>query len=370
MKAETKALHTRIDIDGSDPVVTPIFQASAFQSTSPYFYTRNNNPNIAELEEVVRTLESTNFAIATTTGMSAITLVLSLLKHGETLVINKDIYGCSYKLMQQFTERIGVKLIISDLSIEENIDRLEKVDMVLFETPTNPFLKTIPISYVAEKVKANNKNALVVVDNTWASPLFQHPCEIGADISLHSATKYFSGHSDIMGGVILMDDEKLHQKVKDLRFYYGAILAPQSAWLLRRSLQTFGIRMRAHQKTTLVMRDFLETIPEIEKVYYPKLDEKQLNGYATLLFFDLKKDRVKHYPEFAKNLELFVTGTGMACVTSMIAQPYTGSHASMNSEEKESMGLKDSLIRLSFGLEDVEDLKNDLEKGFESLRKF
>lgn len=369
MKAETKALHTRVDIKDSDPVVTPIFQASAFQASSPYFYTRNNNPNIEEFEQVVKTLENTNHAIATTTGMSAITLVLNLLKHGQTLVVNKDIYGCSYKLMQHFTDHLGVKLIISDLSILENIDELPKVDMVLFETPTNPFLKTIPISFVAEKIKAKNKNALIVVDNTWATPMFQHPCEIGADISLHSATKYFSGHSDIMGGMILMDDKDLYQKIRDLRFYFGAILAPQSAWLLRRSMQTFGVRMRAHQNTTIEIKAFLEAIPEIEKIYYPQLDENQLSGYGTLLFFDLESKYVKHYPAFAKSLELFDTGTGMACVTSMIAQPFTGSHASMNSKEKEEMGLKENLIRLSFGLEDCEDLKNDLQKGFEKLRK-
>lgn len=370
MKAETKALHTRINIDGSDPVVTPIFQASAFQSSSPFFYTRNNNPNIAELEDVVKTFEKCNFAIATTTGMSAITLVLSLLKHGQTLVVNKDIYGCSYKLMQQFTDRMGMELIISDLSIEENIDLLPPADMVLFETPTNPFLKTIPISYVAKKVKDKNKNALVVVDNTWATPLFQKPCELGADISLHSATKYFSGHSDIMGGVVLMDREDLYQKVKDLRFYYGAILAPQSAWLLRRSMQTFAIRMRAHQQTTLVLKAYLESIPEIKKLYYPKLDKHQLSGYGTLLFFELDENLVNHYPKFAESLELFDTGTGMACVTSMIAQPFTGSHASMNPEEKEGMGLSENLFRLSFGLEDAEDLKNDLDQAFQKLRNY
>lgn len=370
MNPETKALHTRIDISNSDPVVTPIFQASAFQSSSPFFYTRNNNPNIQEFEEVVSALEKTEYAIATTTGMSAITLVISLLKHGQKLVVNKDIYGCSFKLMQQFTDRIGIELITTNLSIEANIDSLPKVDMVLFETPTNPFLKTIPISYVAKKVKAKNKKALVVVDNTWATPLFQKPCELGADISLHSATKYFSGHSDVMGGCILTDNETLFKQIKDLRFYFGAILAPQSAWLLRRSMQTFGARMRIHQQTTLELKAFLEDIPEIEKVYYPKLEDAQLKGYGTLLFFDLQAKYVKHYSKFAKALELFDTGTGMACVTSMIAQPFTGSHASMSDQEKYDMGLQENLIRLSFGLEAVEDLKNDLIAGFKLLRKF
>jgi cystathionine gamma-lyase/homocysteine desulfhydrase len=364
----TKALHIKVDINGADPVVTPIFQNSAFEASSPFFYTRKDNPNIKEIETVIATLEETPWCIACTTGMSAITMAISLLVPGDTLVVNKDIYGCSFKLFQKFTQRLNIQLIITDLSVEENISTLPKeTRMVIFETPTNPFLKTIDIKKVSDKIKSQNKKALVVVDNTWGTPLYQQPLKHGADICLYSATKYFSGHSDVMGGFVLTNSAELHEELLDLRFYYGCILEPQSAWLLRRSMQTFEIRMKAHQETTLQIKKFLEQQPQVSKVYYPVVDGKQLTGYGTLLFFDLKKELVDKYILFRDSLTLFDSGTGMACVTSMVAQPFTGSHASMSDSEKTDMGLSKSLVRLSFGLENVEDLKNDLLNAFSKI---
>jgi cystathionine gamma-lyase/homocysteine desulfhydrase len=366
----TKSLHTRVDISNADAVVTPIFQASAFQSTSPFFYTRKNNPNIKEFEEVIATLEEATYCIATTTGMSAIALVVGLLKPGETLVVNKDIYGCSYKLFQKYSDRIGIDLVLLDLSIEENFLKIPvKTSMVLFETPTNPFLKTVQIERISKQVKSNNPNTIIVVDNTWATPLYQQPIKHGADISLYSATKYFSGHSDVMGGCILTDGKLLYESLLELRFYFGCVLEPQSAWLLRRSMQTFSLRMAAHQSITIELKLFLQNLPQVKKIYYPEIDGKQLKGYGTLIFFDLREDLVDNYTTFAQSLDFFDTGTGMACVTSMIAQPYTGSHASMSDVEKCEIGLDKGLIRLSFGLENVEDLKNDLKNAFDLLEK-
>jgi cystathionine gamma-lyase / homocysteine desulfhydrase len=364
----TQSLHYRIDDSQAHPVVTPIYQASAFQANSPFFYTRKNNPNIEELETVIATLEEAEHCVATTTGMSAIAIVLNLLAPHDTLVVNKDIYGCSYKLLQKYTDRLQIRLLTLDLSEAAGIEQLPaETSMVLFETPTNPFLKTIDIQAVSRKVKSRNPGALVVVDNTWATPLFQQPLRWGADISLHSATKYFSGHSDVMGGCMLTNSSEVAELLREQRFYYGAILEPHSAWLLRRSLQTLDLRMRQHQDTTLQMREFLETLPEVTRVYYPVVDGRQLTGYGTLLFFDLRGDLVPHYPVLARTLKLFDTGTGMACVTSMIAQPFTGSHASMTDEEKGEMGLNRGLIRLSFGLEKIEDLKQDLRNAFAAL---
>ena len=239
--------------------------------------------------------------------------------------------------------------------------------MVFLETPTNPFLKTVPIQYVCECVRSKNPNAIVVVDNTWATPLFQHPLEHGADISLHSGTKYFSGHSDVMNGMLLTNRIDLADELRALRFYGGAILAPESAWMARRSLQTLDIRMKRHSLTTRAMVQFLQTLPQVRRVYFPHVDGHQLIDYGGIVFFELRHDLVDQYQTLISNLELFQTGTGMACVTSMIAQPYSGSHASMSDSEKQEMGLGPELVRLSFGMEEPDDLTQDLIQAFDKL---
>ncbi len=366
----SKLLHSRIDDSEAYPVVTPIYQSSAFQSNSPFFYTRKNNPNVAEIENAVAILEEAKYCVGTSTGMSAIAMALEQMGPGGTLVVNKDVYGCSLKTFQKFTDKLGIQLLALDLSIAENILLIPAdTQMVIFETPTNPFLKHLDIKKISVHTKKLNPNALIVVDNTWATPLFQQPLKWGADITLHSGTKYFSGHSDVMAGFILTDNEKLHKDFCDHRFFFGAILEPFSAWLLKRSLQTFALRMREHQRVTLEMKTFLESLPQIKKVYYPLIDGKQLTGYGTLLFFDMREDLIQHYPEFAKALKLFDTGTGMACVTCMIAQPYSGSHSSLSENEKLDMGLGKGLVRLNFGFEDIEDIKTDIKNAFSIIEK-
>lgn len=364
----TAALHQKIDNSVTRPVVTPLYQNSAFTADSPYFYSRKNNPNCEELERVVACLEGNSPAITVTTGMAAISLVTSLLSPGDHLVVNHLIYGCSYKYFQRLRRSRDLRLTVLDLSRPSELDKMpEDVRMVFFETPTNPFLESISIASVAERAKALNPSALVVVDNTWATPLFQKPIEHGADVSLYSATKYFSGHSDVMGGVLVVKTSELADRLREERFYSGAILDPHSAWLLRRSLQTFPLRMREHQRTTTIMAKFLEGLPQIARVYQPNVDGRQLSGYGGILFCDLRRDLAPRYLELAKKLRLFDTGTAMACVTSMIAQPYSGSHASMTPDEKAAMGLDEGLIRLCFGMEDVDDLKRDLVESLESI---
>ncbi len=365
---ETAALHFRINNAETHPVATPIYQNSAFTSDSPYFYTRKSNPNSVELEGALALLEKSKHVISTTTGMSAITLVLQQLHPGDHLVINQYIYGCSYKLFQRYAEQIGLKLSILDLSEAEGRKAISNgVAMVIFETPTNPFLKTIPIKEISEIIAKKNPDALVVVDNTWATPLFQNPLELGADISLASATKYLSGHSDVMGGVIAVNDDKLADELLQTRFYSGAIMDPNSAWLLRRSLHTFPIRMREHVRITQSLYGFLKTREEIERIYLPETSKQQLREYGGILFFEFKDDYQQSYSQFIQSLALFDTGTGMACVSSMVAQPWTGSHASLSDPEKIAMGIDTGLVRLCFGLENEDDLIADLETAFLSL---
>ena len=361
----TRALHTRVDTSRVSPVTTPIYQNSAFGADSPYFYTRKNNPNSEELEQVVAALEEAPHAISCCTGMSAISLVVSLLRPRQRLVINKDIYGCSFRYFQRVKEQRELSLSVLDLSQPEGIAAIPADSaMIFFETPTNPFLKTVAIDAVVARAKALPGRPLVVVDNTWATPLFQKPLALGADLSVYSATKFFSGHSDVMGGLVVTGSSDLEERLRDERFYSGCILDPHSAWLLRRSMQTFALRMREHARMTREMAAFLGTQAPVSRVYRPELDPAQLTDYGGILFFDLRPELVARYPLFRDALQLFDSGTGMAAVTSMVAQPYTGSHASMSDAEKEEMGLRKSLVRLCFGLEAPEDLKADLAQAF------
>lgn len=368
LHAETAALHFRIDNAATRPVVTPVYQNSAFDADSPYFYTRKSNPNSVELEGALALLEGAGHVVSTTTGMSAIALVLQLLRPGDHLLVNSLIYGCSFKLFQRHAERFHLKLTVADLTDPAARQRLPAdVTMIVLETPTNPFLRTVPIRAVAERAKANNPQALVVVDNTWATPLFQKPLACGADISLASATKFISGHSDVMGGFIAVDDDGLAEQLRQSRFYSGAILDPHSAWLLRRSLHTYPLRMREHVRVTRLVADYLRTKQEVTRIYLPEIDGVQLQDYGGILFVELRPELGRHYQRLARSLTLFDTGTGMACVGSMVAQPWSGSHASLTAEEKRAMGLHEGVVRLCFGLEEPADLIADLEQGFATL---
>lgn len=364
----TAALHQKIDNSITRPVVTPLYQNSAFTADSPYFYTRLNNPNCEELEQVVACFEEASHGITVTTGMAAISLASRLLAPGDHVVLNSLIYGCTYKFFQRLSRSLNLKITVLDLSQPASLQKIPAdVRMVFFETPTNPFLKSISISAVAQRAKALNPSSLIVVDNTWATPMFQKPLQHGADISLYSATKYFSGHSDVMGGVVVVDRQDLAEQLRDERFYSGAILDPHSAWLIRRSMQTFALRMQSHQDSTSLLAKWLESLPQITRVYQTHVDGRQLTGYGGILFCDLRQDLVERYTEFSQALRLFDTGTAMACVTSMVAQPYSGSHASMSADEKAEMGLGKELIRLCFGLENIEDLKRDIQNALEKI---
>ena len=366
--AETLALHHRIDNAATQPLATPIYQNSAFTADSPYFYTRKANPNNVELEGALALLEQARHVVSVSTGMAAIALVLQQLRPGQHLVVNRLIYGCSYKLFQRHAEQYQIKLTILDLSDPGQRAAIpDDVDMVLFETPTNPFLQSVPIRAVADSVKAKNPSALVVVDNTWATSLFQKPLQQGADVSLASATKYLSGHSDVMGGVVLLNDEVLAESLRQTRFYCGAVLDPHSAWLLRRSLHTFPLRMREHVRVTQQVMAFLRTRAEIATIYFPKIDGKQLSDYGGILFFQFAPAYIDKYVQFRDALEWFDTGTGMACVGSMVAQPWSGSHASLAEAEKSAMGINTGLVRLCFGLEYGIDLCADLAQALDGL---
>jgi cystathionine gamma-lyase/cystathionine gamma-lyase/homocysteine desulfhydrase len=366
----TAALHTRLDdeeLGAARATTTPLFQSSAFRSGSPYFYSRKSNPNVVELERFAATLEGAREAVATSTGMSALALCFSLLRPDDTVVISQLVYGCSFRQAHRLAERGAFKLEVRDLCGEGDLDLPDDVGMVLFETPTNPFLRSVDIARAAAAAKAKRSDALVVVDNTWATPVFQQPLAHGADLSVMSATKYVSGHSDVMGGLVTTDTPLLAERMREERFYSGAVLDPHSAWLLRRSGQTMPLRLAAQAASLERIARFLGARPEVARVHLPEVDGHQLKGYACILFFELASPWTHDYERLATELELFDTGTGMAAVTSMIAQPWSGSHASLADDEKRDMGLSPALVRLCIGLEDAGDLEADLDRALSRL---
>jgi cystathionine gamma-lyase/cystathionine gamma-lyase/homocysteine desulfhydrase len=359
---KTRMIHWRTEAGDAMPAVTPLFQSSAFGVGSPYFYTRKNNPNIAEFEESVCIMEGANHGVALSTGMAAIKICLDIVRPGQAILLSQLLYGCTVKLVKRHCERYGIRLIQCDLTVEDfEWDTDEDVAMAFFETPTNPFLRTIDIAAVASRIKAKHPKALVVVDNTWATPVFQRPLDFGADLSLHSATKYMSGHSDVMGGIVLANDGELADRIREERFYSGMVMDPFAAWLLRRSINTIYVRLEAQSRTTERLVEHLKTLSKVAEVYFPRVDGTQLTGYGGIIFVQLKDAYEDSFSEIVSNLSCFATGTGMACVSSMIAQPYTGSHASMSDAEKAVIGLNKGLIRFCFGLERPEDLIADLE---------
>lgn len=365
MKDITRLIRHKISAQDAKPVSTPIFQTSAFKSGDPYFYTRKSNPNFVEVEELLNELEGGKKAVLLSSGMTAISAALHLLSPGDSLLVNKLIYGCSYRFFNDFCNQFDISVDFVDLLTSDGVSKLDDgPDMVFFETPTNPFLKTINIEEISQRVKRANPKSLVVVDNTWATSLFQKPLKLGADISLHSNSKFNGGHSDLISGLAITNNSELGERIAAYRFYNGCLPDPFSAWLLRRGLQTLGVRLERQIKSTSIIADYLRKNPMVDEVFFPKIDGKQLTNYGGLIFFHLHVKSFDAVKTFMSELELFDEGTSMASVTSAVANPWNGSHLSMNEDEKKSIGLDEFVIRLSFGLEDVDDLIDDIDRAF------
>ncbi|NBV50257.1 PLP-dependent transferase [bacterium] len=369
MDRTTEILHTRVNTSQAKSNVTPLYQCSSFLSDSDYFYTRKGNPNTTELEQVFQVLEGCRYARVVTTGMSAIYAALRLLKPGDHLIVDRLIYGCTYKLFKDFCQHFGIELDFIDVAGSALKQTMKSnTQMIFFETPTNPFLKSISISKVQQIARESQPSVRIVVDNTWATPFFQRPLELGADVCVYSATKFYSGHSDCMGGVLTTNHEDLAETIAQNRFYSGAILDPHSAWLIRRSMQTFSLRMEGHQAVLREMREFLEKQEEVAQIFYPEINS-QLTGYGCILFFELTAEFEEKAERFMKSLRLFERGTSMASVVSAVAQPFSGSHLSLSCQEKAEMGIRPRLLRLCFGFEKPEDLKSDLKIAFRKLHE-
>lgn len=377
MKFATKAIHAGQEPDPTTgAIMTPIYQTSTYWQASPgdhkgYEYSRGTNPTRKALEDCLAALENCKFGLAFSSGMGATDCLLRLLKPGDEVITGNDLYGGSYRIFTKIYQNYGIKFHFLDLSKPENITPYinEKTKLVWIETPTNPTMRIIDIEGVAKITKANN--ILLTVDNTFASPYLQNPIDLGADVVMHSVTKYIGGHSDVVMGALLTNDEKLY---KDLFFVYnacGATPGPQDAFLVLRGIKTLHLRMKAHCENGEKVAHFLRNHPKIDKIYWPGFEDhpnhdvakKQMRGFGGMVSVTLKDADLKETFRIASRFKVFSLAESLGGVESLVNHPVSMTHGSIPKEEREKVGVTDNLLRFSVGVEDIDDLLADLEQA-------
>lgn len=375
MKFGTKAIHAGIEPDPSTgAIMTPIFQTSTYVQESPskhkgYAYARGANPTRNQLQKNIAALENGKFGLCFSSGMGATDAVLRLLNPGEEVITSNDLYGGSYRLFTKVYERAGIKFHFIDLTNPENMLPLinKSTKLLWLETPSNPLMRIIDIQACVAIAK---KHAIqVAVDNTFASPYLQNPLDLGADVVMHSVTKYLGGHSDVIMGALVVNDEQLYKDLAFIANSCGAVPGPQDSFLVLRGIKTLHLRMERHCFNGKKIAEYLRSHPKVGKVYWPGFEDhpnhtiakKQMKDFGGMLSFTLKDDRLEKAITFMENVELFSLAESLGGVESLINHPASMTHASIPKEERLKNGLSDSLIRLSVGVEDVEDLIKDLE---------
>ncbi len=378
MKRKTMLIHGGIPTDPSTGAVSfPIYQVSTYKQESVgkhkgYEYSRTGNPTRHALEEYIKELEGGKAGFAFGSGMAAISAVVMLLNQGDHIMLTDDVYGGTFRVITKVLNRFGIEYSFVDTSDIENIKNeiRPNTKAIFLETPTNPLLKISDIKEIASLAK--EQKLLSIVDNTFATPYWQNPLELGIDIVLHSATKYLGGHSDVVAGLVVVGSEPL---AKDLHFVQnstGGILGPQDSWLLIRGMKTLGIRMEEHERNTKELVAFLENHPGVKKVFYPGLEthpqheltKKQMRGFGGMVSFDVGSE--KKADDLLKRIQYFTLAESLGAIESLISVPAKMTHASIPEQRREELGITDGLIRISVGLEDIEDLINDLKQALES----
>lgn len=377
MKFATKAIHAGQEPDPTTgAIMTPIYQTSTYWQASPgdhkgYEYSRGTNPTRKALEDCLAALENCEYGLAFSSGMGATDCLLRLLKPGDEVITGNDLYGGSYRIFTKIYQNYGIKFHFLDLSNPENITPYinEKTKLVWIETPTNPTMRIIDIEGVAKITKANN--ILLTVDNTFASPYLQNPIDLGADVVMHSVTKYIGGHSDVVMGALLTSDEKLY---KDLFFVYnacGATPGPQDAFLVLRGIKTLHLRMKAHCENGEKVAYFLRNHSKIDKIYWPGFEDhpnhdiakKQMRGFGGMVSVTLKDADLQETFRIASRFKVFSLAESLGGVESLVNHPVSMTHGSIPKEEREKVGVTDNLLRFSVGVEDIDDLLADLEQA-------
>lgn len=377
MRFATKAIHAGVSPDPSTgAIMTPIYQTSTYVQEAPgkhkgYEYSRTHNPTRTALQQALAALENANHGICYASGLAATDALLKLFQPGDEIVATNDLYGGTYRIFTKIFEGFGLTFRFVDLSDAAALETVfsEKTKMLWLETPTNPLLRLIDIEAFAKAAKA--RGVLTVVDNTFASPYLQNPLDLGADIVMHSVTKYLGGHSDTVMGAIMLNDDALAQRLAFIQNACGAVPGPQDCFLVLRGLKTLHLRMQRHCENARRVAEFLQKHPKVGKVYYPGLEshpghdlaKRQMRDFGGMLSFELKGDDYGEAVRVMSGFHVFSLGESLGGVESLCTHPASMTHASIPKEERAKSGLKDTLIRLSVGVEDAEDLMEDLRQA-------
>lgn len=382
MSSATELIHS-IPVDPlTGSISVPIYQTSTFVQDAPgvnkgYDYARSGNPTRGTLEDIIAKLEKGSTGVAFASGLAAIDAVLKLLKSGDEILAVDDIYGGAFRLFTKVYEKFGIKVNYTDTTNAENVFNAITPDtkLIWLETPTNPTLKISDIKAIAKIAKAHD--CWLCVDNTFASPALQQPLTLGADMVVHSATKYLGGHSDLIAGLVITRDATLGAKIKFIQNAGGAILSPFDSWLVIRGIETLHLRVQQHCRNAQAVAQFLETHPQVDKVFYPGLKthynhhiaKQQAKGFGGIVSFTLKDDTEQAATAFVTRTHYFKLAESLGGIKSLLCHPAQMTHKSIPPEIRKAAGVADSLIRLSVGLEDAEDLIEDLKNTFEKIDK-
>ena len=377
MKFNTKTIHGgQIKEKGYGAVMPPIYQTSTYSQTKPgehkgYEYSRTHNPTRTALEISLASIENGKYGLAFSSGLSAIDAVLKLFEPGDEIISTNDLYGGSYRLFDKVFKKFGLKFIFSDLQDIEEVSGLitNKTKMIWVETPTNPMMNLIDVQSLSEICRKNK--VLLAVDNTFATPYLQKPLDLGADIVMHSATKYLAGHSDVILGALIVKDDQLAEKLYFLQNASGAICGPMDSFLTLRGIKTLHVRMERHCFNAEKIVNFLANHERVDKLYWPgipthpnhKLAKSQMSGFGGMVSFTTKDGDFKSVQEITSKFKVFTLAESLGGVESLANHPASMTHASIPKELREKTGVVDSLIRLSVGIEDHEDLISDLKQA-------
>ena len=376
MELATLMIHAGAEPDPSTgAIMTPIYQTSTFVQQAPgvhkgYEYARSQNPTRFALESALAAIEQGKYALAFSSGVAATDAVLKLLQPGDEVIAANDMYGGTYRLFTKVYEKFGIHFKFTDTTLPQNVQNAisPKTKLIWIETPTNPLMNITDIAAIAAIAK--KANVLLCVDNTFASPFLQNPLLLGADIVMHSATKYLSGHSDVIQGCLVMNDDALRDQLYFIQKSCGAVPGPMDCFLVLRGIKTLHVRMERHCENGATIAHFLRNHPKVAHVYWCGFEDhpgyavaqKQMRGYGGMMSFTLKDDSVENAKRVLSSTHLFSLAESLGGVESLINHPASMTHASIPREERLKNGLTDSLIRLSVGIEDEKDLIDDLKK--------
>ncbi|RVU03082.1 cystathionine gamma-synthase [Mucilaginibacter limnophilus] len=377
MKFATKAIHAGQEPDPTTgAVMTPIYQTSTYWQKSPgdnkgYEYSRGTNPTRKALEDCLAALENARFGLAFSSGMGATDAVMKLLKPGDEVITGDDLYGGSYRIFTKIFANYGIKFHFISFNDPENIRNYvnENTKLIWVETPTNPMMQIVDIEAVSKIAK--DVKATLVVDNTFASPYLQNPIDLGANIVMHSVTKYIGGHSDVVMGALVMNDEELYKRLWFIYNACGATPGPQDSFLVLRGIKTLHLRMKAHCENGRKIAEYLKNHPKIDKVYWPGFEDspgyavakKQMRDFGGMISITLKDASLEDTFKVASSFKVFSLAESLGGVESLVNHPPTMTHGSIPKEVREKVGVTDNLLRLSVGVEDIDDLLEDLEQA-------